>query len=707
MKLKGINPFEQHVEKIVLVAVSAVFLVVVAAQFLIEPNRVKVGGGQPVAPGKAFADSASRAARLKAMMESPPPIENVAIPEVRLAQDFRDRLTRPVTPSPRLAVALGSGTRLQAVDETRPDAGAVAVAVPAVPAPGEVSVRAYRNTLDPLEPIRIPGLAGLVPAEQPLDKASVSVEARFDGQDLQTALSSASGARAMPQLWWGGDRTAVLAVRLEREELVDGENWTNTAEVPPAPGGVDGLARVRSASGQMDMADAVAELRAAEADILRPEFYRVIAGQPWAPPSEGAAAPVGPPRAVTTLVQGIKQARRSQDSLRKQIEGLGGGRTTPPPPTGGGGKGGAGGGGGTGGGQPTRDPTAEQRNRLQTQIDNLQKRIDGDIEKLRQQGYDEEGQQVRTEPEPGASPTREPMRGAPLFSDSAIRLWAHDLTAAPGKTYRYRVKLAINNPAFGRGAALPPEQQDFARQPVIWSRASGWSGPVTVPADRYYFITSTSESSSLGPAHATAEVYQFFYGYYRKGTVGLEPGDPIVAAVKLPDAAKLPIYDLTKVPGDGTLPQAPGAAPQPQVTPGGGGKGGAAGAPGEGSRGAAPQPAQPQAQLPANARPWTTPIVAAEDVFLLDVQQLPASEAGSRPVAILRDSGGRLITRSPEESSDTYKAVAASAREGESQGQPAQPEPERERPRLPQAPQPATPRPVPGGGGGGGGGGGS
>src|SRR4051812_31421349 len=53
MKLKGVNPIEQHVEKIVLVTVSGVFLLVVAAQFLYEPNKVKVGSAAPVPPGKA------------------------------------------------------------------------------------------------------------------------------------------------------------------------------------------------------------------------------------------------------------------------------------------------------------------------------------------------------------------------------------------------------------------------------------------------------------------------------------------------------------------------------------------------------------------------------------------------------------------------------------------------------------------------------
>src|SRR5690606_4397936 len=114
--------------------------------------------------------------------------------------------------------------------------------------------------------------------------------------------------------------------------------------------------------------------------------------------------------------------------------------------------------------------------------------------------------------------------------------------------------------------------------------------------DRYFFITSAHEGDQLGgtraPPRARAEVFEFFYGYYRKGEIGqLEPGDQIVAQVKLPDSSKLLIFDMPE-PG---LAQAGGEEP-----PLGGGRG-----PGPAIGGAPPPPGE---EGQPKGTPWDQPV---------------------------------------------------------------------------------------------------
>ena len=44
MKLKGVNQFEQHIEKIVLGVVFLILLGVIALQFVTTPNNIEDGG---------------------------------------------------------------------------------------------------------------------------------------------------------------------------------------------------------------------------------------------------------------------------------------------------------------------------------------------------------------------------------------------------------------------------------------------------------------------------------------------------------------------------------------------------------------------------------------------------------------------------------------------------------------------------------------
>ena len=113
MKLKGVNAFEQHVEKIVLVAVSVVFLVVLATQFLLEPNRVKITGAkEPLPPGKAFLAVESKAKELQAQMT--PPAESILppAPKYDLVRQLQSRRASSLLPNGSALVLGGPRSRV-------------------------------------------------------------------------------------------------------------------------------------------------------------------------------------------------------------------------------------------------------------------------------------------------------------------------------------------------------------------------------------------------------------------------------------------------------------------------------------------------------------------------------------------------------------------------------------------------------------------
>lgn len=682
MKLKGVNPIEQHVEKIVLVSVSGVFLLVVAAQFLYEPNRINVGSGQAVPPGAAFHAAEEQAKQIAARMAATQIPDLPEAPNLDLVEQFRTRHSAPVAP-PNLGIALGPAVKFQGDESAGAGAkGQVTIATAAVPAPANVVAAAFRSTIDPMESVITPELKPLLPTQQPMDKAAVSVAARFDGTALRTALAAdpdgAGPTVAIPGSWLR-DGVEVLAVRLERQEQLPGGGWSEPVEVAPPPGRFDGASQVKTVRATADMNDVLSEARVRTTEILRPAYYNTIAGPAWTPPSEVPADELARNPEVDRLVRQHRDLTNRIEGLRREITKLD--QQAPAAPRnaggGGGGKGGAGAAGGAQG--PARDPNAgkaDQRKRLDDAVARVEQDLAKVEDKLKELKVDATGKPLVGEP--AAAPAGAAAK--PLLDDPDIELWAHDLTVEPGKTYRYRVKVAINNPAFGRSASLVPEQQELAKMPLAFGQPSEWSTPVPVLKDQYYFIVSAAEVDEFGPARASAEVYKFFYGHYRKGSVTLEPGDMIaVSGLKLPEGSLLPIFDLEAAKAEpGQAPVAPmpeqggrGAQPGPGAGKGGGAMPGPAPAP----RNQQAEPAEAKVALAENAKPWTTPLNVLIEAYLLDVARSPGAGEGAaatKSQAYLRDENGNIVVRTPEDerAAEVYRVVVASAKEGENQGKP-------------------------------------
>jgi hypothetical protein len=729
MKLKGIKPVEQHIEKLVIGVAGAAGLGLLGVQFF-TPSSFEVGK-QQVSVGDAFRPAQEAAERAKGSMDNQEP----RIPEPPVPAGG-EKLAIGLAAGGTVksgAVALGPGPAFGKATA----AGAVASAIyklPEVAAPVSIVGHAFRSTVSPVEAINNADLAKLLPAAQPFDKASVSLEAIFNGTSLREQLTLDPDGEAGPQqpipLGWWKDAASdvatmieIVGVEVERETLRNPDGTTPSGstivKVPGMPGRFDALKMwndsIRSLGDVPPMLD---EYRNAADQILRPAYLSTIAGPEWKAPSEMAAA---------ATVEGDTKIRRIAD-LKKRLVELDekivdleqkiqtapqtDARDRQQPPTrpgeGGGGRGGGGGKGGGPGNIAPPAPTKKEEPQLSRPALERQLATRTEERKRLVKSLEELGEKSDEVTDPTA-PT--PVVAAvSLLDDAQVKLYAHDLTAEPGAQYRYRMRVVVNNPLFGRN--LQESQRTLADRSLIEGSWSAWTGAVDVDPNEFFFVTSAEPRSEISASpKAAAEMYVFYYGFYRMASVSLEPGDVLTGTAKLPDlklADMKKLEEMIKDPSSVPVQQAPVQAPGGK---GGGGKGGG-GRMSEREqvdRGGRQAPVSAGAATAVNGDWLSVPakksIELKVDAVYLDTvplalgQQGLAGEERPRFMALMRNQHGQLLSRLPdlERAAAAYKRLEASAKEGARQNAPEAKDeevrvrpPKVDRPSTPQAPKKST-----------------
>ena len=671
MRLKGINPFEQHAEKFVAGLFALGLLGVVAMQFLGKPSKVKVGT-EEVNPAEAYEAVARNARKVDDSMKRPQdPPEGMD----KVADGFKDfdkRLIAPVSPSPQLAGPLDKTAPIGIGTSGVQNANAPMNEL-VIPAPAHALAAINMSTVSSSEQA-VPEVAKVLPATAPFDKASVTVEATFDGTLLKKALAldpdDAGPIRPIPATWYSSG-VQIIGVELHRQMRTSDGTWSAAETVKQIPGralfvdGADKLNDAASLKTATTFATENAEF------VRRTPYYTAMFGEKWASPSE---------RASTVDVEGDKTAQiantrkelqtaeRALKALQDQLAKVG----QPNAPAGGGGAGGGavgggpkgGGGGGSGGAPPPPSgPNAgdEARKRqLGTAITKQQEKITQIKDKLRALGATVEGDTTQpTVPDPTMKPKQEPA----VIDNAAIKLWAHDVFVERGKTYRYQVVAIITNPYFGHSPAMVPAQAEkLAKAGIIRSPASEWTDPITVdPETLLFFTAATQDDPAAGrSATARAEVFQFKWGFWRRGAATLEPGDSVIAEIRVPDFAKI----LSAAPAD---PNRPPAAPNPPTAPiGGGGKGGVLGGGGLGNS----PPVRPDAPIIPATPPPMVMVPVDSNQIMLGVGSGPIRDAAGKakpvPQVYIREPDGeiKVIIPDAEKSDDTYTRVNRSAEKG-------------------------------------------
>jgi len=539
MSAKGISWIEANFEKLIVVVMLLAFLVVLIFQFVLQSSAVDVGGSK-VPLAKAFEPAERAAERLQSQINDPNPALPEQVETRDLAAEFDRALSGGVIQSETF-LALGEPLALEASSGDTIYAAGTQFAPFEPPATNKPVAASYRATLDPYAVQQIEGLAELLPSEQPFDTPWVSVQGTFSGPALRAAYENdpdgpSGPISPLPSNWWS-QGVGVLAVEVERQQRDVEGNWGPTEVVqrlPGTPSLVDDLDETATNYRQLESIGVQATRN--EDVILRPEFVQILEGEPWLPPAE-----VPDPNEVGDLKSQIKAYERQIASIDRDIEQKQAALAAPTSgadrrdPT-----------EGRDGGRRTERPQPERRQPEQNteQVDARTKNIQGQIDRLnnRKAEITTKLTALGWQPSDQVGIADAYDRSAythtkPLLDTDEVNFWVHDLAVEPGATYRYRTRLVFVNPMYGRKSSLDESLHELADAKLTISPWSEWSEPVGVSWDEYFFLTSATpgEAGNVGKTSATAELYRFYYGYWRKTEVALEPGDVFAAQVKLPD----------------------------------------------------------------------------------------------------------------------------------------------------------------------------
>lgn len=634
MKTKGITIVERHGEKAIVGFFALLALGVVAFQFVGAGNRVTIENNQKVEPDRAFDSITRKAQQVAGQIADPNPAPGIPENVPDAAQLVRDRIERGLLRADApLPVALGISVTEEEV--TIPDDARFAAIE--VPAPSNVAAAQYIVTLNPLVVADSEALAAVAPAQQPYDLRAVSVQASFPAAEFRANLEEdpdgAGPLSPLPRTFWM-NRTAILDVRLERQR-VNADGSTGPVErVAPSPRAESFASAVSPGMSPGEFQTLAREARTRIGGVAQPPFPPTIAGDIWTPPAqmrEGAAAVEN--TEMARLQRQLEAAETQRDDLERRIDAA-----------------------------TTEQAKANLNARLassQAEIDRLEARI---VELDQQQA-------AQAQPNAQASPSALPeARNIETAQDIAIV--AHDLTARPGETYRYRVSLGVTNPFFPWSANLQDDQRALAEEPVLYTEATEWSQPVQIAPTAQVFFTRAAggqDASAVGGfrvGDASAEVFGLFYGHWRGTSSRLAPGDTLSASVPLPQGLETFVIDK---PEEGA-PVVVSREPTPSEFP-----------------------------------------VALEGAMLVDVIERSAGAARPEFIAVVRLPDGRLALRDP--STDQADPALARARRSAEAGQTATvadptpameggaPNQRRQQPQRPQGPARTGPGVSPMGGG--------
>ena len=573
--------FVRHTEKIVLAAAVAFSLLLVAvawAGVFGSPSATEVGRDR-VTPGTVESLVRAEAEKLRRQLDATEPgVPDVAIP--LYSEEFAERIAAPMLP-PERQTLVGNPT-LPLAEGVLTPAGIEfpTYALPRPPVVTDPVVKAGTAVLadagtvaDARAREQVAALGaqlGLDPNE-PGDFQYVSVTGRFPLREWAQTLDAGgdgSGNPSIPENVWR-PRLGLAAVYLlrQRKDPVTG-GWGPTEVVSTLPGQVAALPdRAAETQNLTQAEELVRTLLTRQEDVARVPFPPT-AHVGWTPPSgrDRVFTPAERER-LTRLESDIAAAELRLERLQNPDAGREerGGRRD----RGNRGRAGRGGGGGPGGGggfdggfggdefgdpgfdaPPRRGGGDADDDRTQRAIDDLQALRNELTELLGEEpdaaqapggfgggppdfggGFDEFG---------GGGPggfggsgfnPGGPVRGGggpDAEVDEEVTVWAHDLSAEPGGTYRYKLVAAAMNPLF-RYSRVSEEQQEANRDRVALApteealEAAPWTPAVTLnPEADFFFLGGNFEQD-----RARVEVWKVYDGLWQRAEFEENAGNGI------------------------------------------------------------------------------------------------------------------------------------------------------------------------------------
>jgi hypothetical protein len=580
--IKIVSFFEEHIEKVVLAIVGLVCLWLLVAppidplpRVLFSPNAVSCDN-RKFSPGSIDDYIGAKAELLRQKLDQP---STAALPEPNkpalTLRDFNAMLGSAVSdvdtgvylPQPYSS----SRQRIAGGKYHLPEIGEVNdVAVEHIRAVAYVPVEEIteQNTYDKA-------------SNEPNDIDLVTVEAKFDVEGLNKRFHECFASEDVPAEWRDPclAKPVFAAVQLQRQELNPDGSWSDWQTVPRIK--IDHLRRLfeviedtdKLPPGGIKVRLVQFDNREVMMDLLQPPVYQIAsADQEWFPPSlHKKFVEVQKQQGMEEKRKALEEKKSARDEkLQEQRTGTQEGqsrtgraqteRLSARSP------------GGDSGvtdvsGSRTRPRRIPAERRVEgggLQSDSRRSRDSGtstDTGRLPRRG--EQGDERETDKERLAK-ARE-LSAQQAMSDiynglnsilitlrtdlSKMReplvFWAHDDTAEPKKTYRYRIRLGVFNPIAGTpelsAKAETVAQQDKSRvkNAILWSEFSSPTQTVEIPGVLYFFAKGIQEAARK----VTVQVSKYMMGYWHSEDFLVGQGEVIgkVAESKPPAPAPAPV----------------------------------------------------------------------------------------------------------------------------------------------------------------------
>lgn len=536
MKLKGISRFEQFADKAVfgLFALFLLFVLVMQVGLIGGASVVKVGGKD------VSIDQADRAIKeiadaKRAKLESDRVDDRIPSKVASARERYEAALQNSRAPAPKLA-ALGVST-IRGVGLATPSGPEIAANdadfkpfVP--PAPSRPLLSMFEATIDPISVAQIgEDLAKLLPAEQPFDARTVTVLSVFDAARMRAMLGGADGGAPIPAGFWQG-RVELLDVQVVRQQRGSDGQWGAEEMLSQIPGRFS--LRERLAKDDITpiaLRSVLDAERGNRENIRRPAMYQTIAGEAWTWPKVADQGGDNKQSQIDRLQRELRGVRAEIERVKKQLGDRPGGPPPPPPPPPSGGDR-----GGDRGNPPP--PRSDPRDQIARRLEALTTREADLVKQLTDLGVVfDTSDATPTQPgqAPGPARMEETLASLTEAVTEKVTLWAHDFTAQPGAEYRYKVRVSVTNPFFGQADRLKEDQRSLAAPVTAISQESEWSDAVRLEPRTVFFVRSAQEAGQdlIGrQSRATVDIFEFFYGYWRRAGAILLPGDPVMATTE-------------------------------------------------------------------------------------------------------------------------------------------------------------------------------
>lgn len=571
MKNKDFGFFQQHVEKIALGIGGLVLVGVGATQFLLgEPNAIEIDN-QTVAPGQIEETVVRQSDLLKNKLDGGSPIEPIDVP--RYAEFFTTLYGNPVATDQQLAAIDNTGLSPELNVIISPEYPPKFLPTP--PIATDVLAKSGHGVLANDGSDRYFDFKEIVGDQQPADFRYVSVSAEFSFEELinrYRAIDVPGEQRIDEGLW--RERLAITSVQLLREEQdpITGE-WGSQTTISPLPRSFAIVPSNQPTLTFEESQDLEARIRASQPEILRVVFPQISNG-PWTPPdianrvytAEELQRREELERKITSLTRNLDRLTGNDERETRDRRDDRGSR-----------RGDDSGYEDFGDGPPESSRSNRRSNRDSGEDEADTRRADRTAQRIA--GVEEELLAAKRElnellgieedpDQPQRSDARSPYgsdRGqggfggpgdglSPDFPDNPdfgggynprrpagralaegdvpdqVKVWAHDLTAKPGKTYRYKVLVSVMNPLY-RFPRLSPEQLTENRNRISLGPsqeaidAAEWSlsATVTLDPEHYFFVDSASKDQK----RANIEVWTVYDGMWRKNEFVEYPGNEV------------------------------------------------------------------------------------------------------------------------------------------------------------------------------------